>query len=125
MLGSVIQIMILMIAAIIFIMTVWDLSKFKYLKNGNVELAYGIRGIVEKYMEEFEHTRLIGIIVGIVCLIGSVILMMIVSVFTSYNDAAIVVSGCLMLLIFSGEISSIVYVQTIHHGYKRILKMIL
>ncbi len=121
--GAVIQIVVLMIAAVIFILTLWSLSKYRYLNAENYELAYGIYGIVEKYRDEFSHTYLRGIIIGVICMIGCVLPMMMVSAFTSYNDLAIAIGGCCMLLIFSLGLSSIVYIVTINRGYKLFLKM--
>lgn len=121
--GIIIQIVILIIATVIIILTLWELSKYKYLKDGTNELAYGVYGIVEKYKEEFEHTHLIGIIIGAICIIGCVLPMIIVSAFTSYDDFAIAIGGCFMLLIFASGLSSIVYVVTINHGYKLLLRL--
>ncbi len=121
--GAVIQIVVLIIAAVIIVTTLWSLSKYKYLKAETNELAYGIHGIVEKYREEFARTYLMGIIIGVICIIGCVLPMMVVSAFTSYNDFVIAIGGCFMLLIFSLGLSSIVYVVTISRGYKLFLKI--
>lgn len=121
--GSIIQIIVLIIAAVIAAMSVWKLSAYKYLKDRNSELAYGVRSIIEKEKAEFAHTRFIGIIVGIICIIGCVIPMMAVSAFTDYNDVAIVIGGLLMLLVFSFGVSSLLYVETVNRGYSRVLKL--
>ena len=121
--GAVVQIIILTISAVIIVITIWKGNGFAFLKRESAELAYGVKGTIEKLKEDFSHTQLMGIIIGVICIIGSIIPMMILSAFTSDNDIAIVICGCAMLLIFSAGLSAILYVQTIAHGYKRVLKM--
>lgn len=121
--GIIVQILILILIAVILVLTIWNMSKYRYLKENDAELAYGVRPHVQERKEQFNHRFLMGILVGIVCMIASVIPMVIVSMYTDTNDAYIIFSAFLMLMIFSFGMSNIVYVCTINHGYKRVLQM--
>ncbi|MBP3235147.1 MAG: helix-turn-helix domain-containing protein [Eubacterium sp.] len=121
--GVIIQLLILIVTAIIFVLTLWKLAKFKTLFTGERELAYGVRSIVEEKKHHFEHTFIIGIIAGVICLIAFVIPVMAVSVFTDDNNVAIIISACMMLLIFATGVSIITYVVTVNQGFNKILKI--
>lgn len=121
--GLLIQIIMLIIAAVILIIAFWNLSKYKRLWHEDLELAYGVRGFIVEHRKEFEHTFLVGIILGVVCILASVVPMMVVSGFTNTNDLAIAIGGSIMLMTFAFGISCITYVLTINHGYKRVLSI--
>lgn len=120
--GIVIQIIVLCVMMIVIIMAIWRLMKFKDLFSSANELAYGVRSVVEEEKKAFEHTLLLGIIIGVVSLIAFVIPLLVLSTFTE-NEAAIIIGALVMLLIFAFGISCIIYVTTINHGYKKVLKI--
>lgn len=120
--GIVIQIIVLSVMMIVLIMAIWGLMKFKDLFSSVNELAYGVRSVVEEEKKAFEHTLLIGIIIGVVSLIAFVIPLLVLSAFTE-NETAIIIGALVMLLIFAFGISCIIYVNTINHGYKKVLKI--
>ena len=109
--------------AVIIIISLWKLTPYKHFCVETVELGFGVRSLVDEYKKSFEHTFLLGIIIGAICLLAAVIPMMIVSVFNRDNNAAIIIAACIMMLIFAFGISCIVYVVTINQGYRRILKL--
>lgn len=121
--GLVIQLLILIVAAMIIVLTLWDLSKHKIHGRGEIELAYGVRSVIEEKKKGFEHTFLKGIIFGVICLIAFVIPIIVVSTFTDDNNVAIIIASCIMLLIFATGVSLITYVVTINHGYNKVLKI--
>ena len=121
--GAIIQILLLIIAVIALILAVKKTSGFSFLKSSDAELAYGVRGVVEEYKNGFDHTHLLGIIIGVILLIASVLPMMVCSFFTDTNDLLIVLCAVIMLLMIAFGICSIVYVCAINSGFKRILKM--
>ena len=121
--GTIFQILVLVVMGMLLVFTFWTLSKYKFLKADDVELAYGVRSVVEEQKKSFEHMFLIGMILGVVSLISFVIPMMVISTFENQSDVVIVVGACIMLLIFSFGLACIVYVITINHGFKKILKM--
>ena len=109
--------------AIIIIMSLWKLTPYKNILKADIELGFGVRGVIEEYKKSFEHTFLLGIIIGVVSLLAAVIPMMIVSIFNREGDATIIIAALIMLIIFAFGISCIVYVVTVNQGYKRILKL--
>ena len=121
--GAIVHIIILIIMAIIIIMSFWKLTPFKGILKENMELGFGVRGVVEEYKKTFEHKFLLGIIIGVVSLLAAVIPMMILSVFNRESDVTVIISALIMLIIFAFGVSCIVYVVTINQGYKRILKL--
>ena len=121
--GAIVQIIILIIMAIIIIMSLWKLTPYKNILKADIELGFGVRGVIEEYKKSFEHTFLLGIIIGVVSLLAAVIPMMIVSIFNREGDATIIIAALIMLIIFAFGISCIVYVVTVNQGYKRILKL--
>ena len=121
--GLLIQLIMLIIAVVILIMAFWNLSKYKRLWREDLELAYGVHGFIVELRKGFEHTFLVGIILGVVSILASVVPMMVVSGFTNTNNLAIAIGGSIMLLIFAFGISCMTYVLTINHGYKRVLRI--
>lgn len=111
------------IMVVIIIFALWKLTPYKRFSEENVELGFGVRGVVEEYKKSFEHTFLLGIIFGVVSLLAAVIPMMLISTLDKENNAAIIISACIMMLIFAFGISCIVYVVMINQVYKRILKL--
>ncbi|MCR5225882.1 MAG: helix-turn-helix domain-containing protein [Eubacterium sp.] len=121
--GAIVQIIILIIVAILIIMSLWKQAPYKDILKEGTELGFGVRGVIEEYKKSFEHTFLLGIIIGVVSLLAAVIPMMIISVFNRENNVTIIIAALVMMIIFAFGISCIVYVVTINQGYKRILKM--
>ena len=120
---AIVQIIMLIIMAIIIIMSLWKLTPYKNILKADIELGFGVRGVVEEYKKSFEHTFLLGIIIGVVSLLAAVIPMMIVSIFNREGNNTIIIAALIMLIIFAFGISCIVYVVTVNQGYKRILKL--
>jgi len=121
--GTIVQIIILIIMAILIILSLWKRTPYKNILKEDMELGFGVRGVIEEYKKSFEHTFLLGIIIGVVSLLAAVIPMMIVSIFNKENNVTIIIAALIMLIIFAFGISCIVYVVTINQGYRRILKM--
>ena len=121
--GAIIQILLLIVAAVMMILAFKKTAGFSFLKSSDYELAYGAKGVVEEYKRGFDHTHLLGIIIGVILLIASILPMMVCSFFTDTNDFLIVLCAVIMLIMIASGICSIVYVCMIKSGFKRILKM--
>ena len=121
MVGAVIEIVILIITAALFVMAVHGLAAFRFLKNEPFELEYGVTGIVSEQRQSFSQTWLMGLIVGIALCLGSVIPMMIASVLF-VSDFSIALSGCIMLMIIAAGTALLVRNAMIQHGFKRLLR---
>lgn len=121
-LGVIIEVIFLLAVAIIIVFAVWGEKRFKYFKEPDREIDYGVKGVAEDCINDFDRTRLIGIISGIVLLVMSVVPMMICAVLTDTNNILILLAAVLMLLMVAAGLSSIVYVTLIHRGYLRLKK---
>lgn len=121
MIGMIIQTLILIAVVTMIILAVWTMSAFRYFKIEENELAYGVRSVAEEYKKKYEHTHLLGILIGAGLILLSIIPMMLCMFFTE-NTSAMVLSGILMLILLASGISSIVYVSLINGGYSKILK---
>ena len=121
--GAIIQILLLIVATVMIILSVKKTAEFSFIKSSDTELAYGVRGVVEEYKRGFDHTHLLGIIIGVILLIASILPMMVCSFFTDTNGFLIVMCAVIMLIMIASGISSILYVCMINSGFKRILKM--
>ena len=119
--GIIIQIIFVLCAVIMIIIAVWGEKRFKYFKEPDREIDYGVKGVAEDYIKEFDRTRLTGILAGIVFIVMSFIPMIICAVLDA-KDVLILLFITLMLLMVSAGISSIVYVTMINNGYLRLKK---
>lgn len=118
--GVIVQVICFVCAAVCIVLAVWGESRFKYFSEPGREVDYGVKGLAEKCISLFDRTRLIGIVLGIVLLVMSVVPMVVCAVFTDTNDLVIVLMGALMLLMVAFGVSCIVYVSLIYRGYVRI-----
>ena len=121
-LGIVIQVIFLMAMAICIVLAIWPLKDYKRLRLPDVALAYGVKGVAQELKKNFEHAHLIGILLGVVLLVTSIIPMMVCSLFTE-SDMAIAFCNILMLFMIASGISSIVYVSLINGGYGRVIRI--
>ena len=117
--GIIIQIIFMLCAAVTIILAVWGEKRFKYFKERNREIDYGVKGVAEDYIKDFDRTRLTGILSGIVLLVLSVIPMLICAILEA-NAVLIVLGITLMLLMAAAGISCIVYVNMIYRSYLRL-----
>ena len=122
MLGVIIQVMILTAAAVAVIPAVRQMSRYRYFRQPNRELDYGVKSIAEENKRNFEHTHLLGILTGIVLLMTSVIPMMVCAVLTD-NPYVFAAGGVGMLLMLAAGVSSIAFVSIINRGYRQIIRM--
>lgn len=120
--GIIIQILFLVAVAALIILAAWPMSAFKYFRNEDAELAYGVRSVAEEYKKNYDHIHLLGVLIGAGLILVSII-PMIVCMLLTQNIPAMVLSGVLMLILLASGISSVTYVSLINSGYTRIIKL--
>lgn len=118
--GIIVQIIFMLCAAITIIVAVWGEKKYKYFKEPDREIDYGVKGVAEDHIKDFDRTRLIGILTGIVFLVMTIVPVIICAILETENILLIVLALTLVLLMAASGISSIVYVNLIHKGYLRL-----
>ena len=116
----IIQIIFVLCAAIAIILAVWGEKRFKYFKEPDREIDYGVKGVAEDYIKDFDRTRLLGILAGIVFLVVSLFPMIICVTLQAENNIIMALGISLMMLMASLGISAIVYVNMRHKGYLRL-----
>ena len=119
--GAVIEVLILIGAAIMLILSLNGLSGYRYLKKEPFELGYGVKGAVSERKKAFENTRLTGIITGTVLCLASVLPLMLCSIFAAENDVVIAAGGCIMLMMTASGAAILIRNAVIWHSYKRLL----
>ncbi|MBE6764700.1 MAG: helix-turn-helix transcriptional regulator [Ruminococcaceae bacterium] len=119
--GTIIQILILTAAVIVFILSISRLMKFSYLKKGTFETEYGVDGMVRELMKKYEQTRLLRIIIGAAICFTSVIPLMICSLLTADNDLLIAVGGGIMLIMIGAGVYLLVQTCVMWKGFKKLL----
>ena len=120
--GAIIEVIVLTGAAVLLVLTLYDMRRCGYMRDAEAELAYGVRGAVEERRAAFEHTHLLGIVLGIVLLLCSVVPMMICAIFTDAAELAVPACGCLMMLLIAAGAVCIVYVCFIYRGFSLVLR---
>ena len=118
--GIIVQIIFMLCAAITIIVAVWGEKKYKYFKEPDREIDYGVKGVAEDYIKDFDRTRLLGILAGIVFLVVSLFPMIICVTLQAENNIMMALGISLMMLMASLGISAIVYVNLRHKGYLRL-----
>lgn len=94
--GLAILLIVVLIAVVPIILCSMRLSKYEYLEKEEINLLYGVRGIVEKRKEEFEETYRQGIVIGVVLIIGGVIPLVVAGTLGA-NDFVAALFVCILL----------------------------
>ena len=77
------QVLFLLAVAILIILAVFPMSKYKHFKSSDAKLASGVRGVIEEYKKKYEHSHSMGILLGIGLMVFSIIPLMICVLLTS------------------------------------------
>ena len=121
--GVVVELLMLCVMAVLLVVTIMMLRSRERSFRKDAELAYGVRGVALEEQRKFDRTLLIGIVLGVISLLTFVVPVVIVSGVATAHELAIILAAYAMLLIFAFGISCIVYVMTISHGFKKVLKV--
>lgn len=122
MFGTIVQVLLLAVAVILFVLSKLKLSKFSHLKKDTFETEYGVDGMVKELMKKYEHTHLLRIIIGVALSFVSVIPLMACSVLAGENDLVIAIGGSIMLIMIGVGICMLVQASIIWSGFKKILR---
>ena len=120
--GVGLPLLLLLVAAAVALFLFYGrrLERWSYLEKEEIELAYGVTGVVEKEKAKYEpaHTR--ALIIGVVLCILSVIPIFIASVLESEPLALLSVDVCLVFVALG--VFFIVRTGTIYGGFQRLLE---
>lgn len=121
-LGTVILLLFVACAVMIFITTGMKISKYEYLEKELLELEYGVAGIVQTKKENYADTHKISIAAGVVLCIISVVPMFLAIAFTEENDVVMITMVGLMLTIIAAGVFLIIRTAMVQSGFERLLE---
>ena len=122
--GIGIVVLLLMVAGAVasFIMMGMKLDKYKYLEEEDLELAYGVEGVVRERYEAEEHSFTIRIAAGVVlCIVCAVPLL--VSALLLQNDKLVLPSVALLLIMVAAAVYLFVSVGMVKDSYEQLLQI--
>ena len=120
-LGTAVLLLIIAAGVAILIINGMKLSAYEYLEKENIELAYGVQGIVEKQKEQFEQTYRTCIAIGVVlCIIGVVPILIAAGMKSS--DFICVVCVDILLIFVACGVYLFIWSGSIHGSYTKLLQ---
>ena len=122
--GIGIVVLLLMVAGAVasFIMMGMKLDKYKYLEEEDLELAYGVEGVVRERYEAEEHSFMIRIAAGVVlCILCAVPLL--ISALLLQNDKLVLPSVALLLIMVAAAVYLFVSVGMVKDSYEQLLQI--
>ena len=122
MFGTILQVLILAAAVILFILSGVRFSKFSNLKKDTFETEYGVDGMVKELMKQQEQSHLLKIIIGVALCFVSVLPLMACSMLAEENDLVIAIGGSLMLIMIGIGIYMVVQDCIKWKGFKKLLR---
>lgn len=96
------------------------LEAWDYLEREEIELAYGVTGVVQKRKAEYESAHTFSVIAGVVLCILSAIPILAAAAFDSERLILFAVSGCLLLV--AAGVFLLVRTGTLYGGFQRLLE---
>lgn len=119
--GVAILLILVAIGAGIFIVTSMQLEKYEYMEKEEINLAYGIAGLVEKKKEDFAPIYRRSIVVVAVFSIVGVVPLMIAGAFEASDFVCVLCVDLLLLLVAFGS-SYVVKTSTVYETYQKLLQ---
>ncbi len=97
------------------------LAKYEYLEKEELELQYGVKGVVEKRKEDFAEKYRNGIVIGVVLCIAAVIPLILAAAFGA-NDLVALVFMCLLLCMISLAVYIFVGRGLVQESFSKLLQ---
>lgn len=119
--GVAILLVLIAIGAAMFIVTSLQLEKFEYMEKEEINLAYGITGLVEKKKEDFAPIYRRSIVVVAVFSILGIVPLMIAAAFDASDLVYVICVDVLLLLVAFGA-SYVVKTSTVYETYQKLLQ---
>jgi len=121
--GIGIAILLVMVTAgvVMLILNGMQMSKYNYLEDQDISLEYGVKGIAEKKMADYEKTHRTFIACGVgLCIMSAVPLM--VSAAFDVSDIVAVCMVCVILILVAMGVFLIIKAATINEAYQKLLQ---
>lgn len=119
--GAAVLIIIIACAVFVFVSRGIQLNKYEYMEKENLNLQYGIAGIVESKREAHNPKYKSSIAIGVVLCILSVVPLLLAAGFNLPEQVYISLTGLLLILISCG-VFLFVSVGMVHECYNKLLE---
>lgn len=120
-LGVMAEILFLAAAAVLVVKCFIEMSAFRHLRKEPFETEYGVSSMVKERRKDYEHTRMVHIIVGAVLCVSSIIPLMLFTTFIKENSILIALGGSAMLCLIGAGAYLITNAMIIWSGFSRLL----
>lgn len=121
-LGMAILLVMVAIGVVITILNEMQLSKYEYIGKEEFTLEYGVKGIVERKMEDYAQSHRISIAGGVALCITAVVPMML-AVALSVSDFVMACMVCVLLTLIAIATYLMVRSSNINDSYLRLLQL--
>lgn len=120
-LGVIILLIMIACAVAVFISTGMQLEKYSYLEKEPVALSPDVTEMIQQMKENFDPTKRVCIIAGVmICILSAVPLLCVVML--QRSEIAIILSVAVLLVIVAGAVFLFVYSGVIAGGYNKLLE---
>ncbi|PWM46477.1 MAG: XRE family transcriptional regulator [Clostridiales bacterium] len=123
--GVGLAVLFIMIAAavVIFIINDSRISQYKYIKNGEFELDFGVEGIIKEHKRNYEKKYTLFITVGVVLCILCALPLILAGVFMG-EDAVMIFISLTALILFCVAVAVFLFIisGSVMEGYNQLLR---
>jgi len=120
-LGVMSEILFLAAAVVLVVKCFIEMSAFGNLRKEPFETEYGVSSMVKERRKNYEHARMVYIIVGAVLCVSSMIPLMLFTTFIKENSVLIAFGGSAMLCLIGAGAYFITNAMIIWSGFSRLL----
>ena len=120
-LGVVILLVVVALGLLLILPAAFRLEKFEYLEKEELDLAYGVAGIVERKRQEFEPTYRRSITLGAVLCVLAVVPLMLAAAF-QLADFWVVAAASLLLAIVAGAVQLFIRSGMVQGSFDKLLQ---
>jgi transcriptional regulator with XRE-family HTH domain len=121
-LGCIVLMLIVAAAVFLFVKNGMQLSKYDYLEKEIIDTEYGVISLAKERKQEYEHTHLIGMTVGIILCVLSAVPILGASLAAEDNDLLICIGVGITLALIAVGVWQIVRVSVIWESYQKLLE---
>ena len=121
-LGAVILLLIVAAAVYLFVRNGMQLSRFEYLEQENIDTEYGVTGMVKERRQEFEHTHMTSMTIGIILCVLSAVPLLGCAMVNENNDMLSGIGLSLTLVLIAVGVWQIVKVSIVWESYEKLLE---
>ena len=121
-LGAVILLLIVAAAVYLFVRNGMQLSRFEYLEQENIDTEYGVTGMVKERRQEFEHTHMTSMTIGIILCVLSAVPLLGCAMVNENNDMLSGIGLSLTLVLIAVGVWHIVKVSIVWESYEKLLE---